>query len=105
VRVHLAREHALELELLDVPGQRVDVARDGGRSALVAFGLGQFEQFAGTGEVVAERTDAVDDAVERRALLAELLRALRVVPDVRVFQLAAYFLEPFAFAVVVKDTP
>jgi len=34
-----------------------------------------------------------------------LLRALRVVPDVRIFQLAAYFLEAFALAVVVKDTP
>ena len=88
-----------------MPGQRVDVARNGGRGAFVAFGFGQFEQFAGAGEVVAERADAIDDAVERRALLAELLRALRVVPDVRVFQLAAYFLEPFALAVVVKDTP
>jgi hypothetical protein len=39
------------------------------------------------------------------ALLAELLRAFRVVPDVRILELAAYFLEPVALGVVVKDTP
>jgi len=49
--------------------------------------------------------DAVDDPVELGALLAELLRAFGVVPDVRVFQLAGYFLEPFGLGVVVKDTP
>jgi hypothetical protein len=35
----------------------------------------------------------------------EILSALRVVPDVRVFQLAGYFLQAFLLALVVKDTP
>jgi len=33
------------------------------------------------------------------------LRALGIVPDVRVFEFAPYFLEAFALDVVVKDTP
>jgi len=81
----------------------VDGNRFGG--AVVLFGFGQIEKFVGAGQAVAERADAVDDLVERRALLAELLRPLRVVPDVRVLEFAGYFLETLAFCVVVKDTP
>jgi len=43
--------------------------------------------------------------LERGTLAAEALRFLRVVPDGRAFQLAAYFLETFDFLVVVKGTP
>jgi hypothetical protein len=49
--------------------------------------------------------DAVDDLVERRALLAQLLRALRMVPDVGIFELAADFFETLGLRLVVKDTP
>ena len=86
-------------------GQTVDVGGDGDSRAFVFLGFRQFKQFARAGKAIAERPDAVDDPVERRALLAELLRALGVVPDVRIFQLAGYFLEPLALGLVVKDTP
>ena len=43
--------------------------------------------------------------LELRALLAELLRALRIVPDVRVFELARHFFEALGLRVEVKDTP
>ena len=56
-------------------------------------------------QTLAQCADAVDDAVELRAFLAELLRTLRIVPDVRVLELAPYFLEAFALGLVVKDTP
>jgi hypothetical protein len=39
------------------------------------------------------------------AFAAQLLRARRIVPDVRVLQFAAYFFQTFAFSSVVKDTP
>ena len=42
---------------------------------------------------------------ETGPLTTQFLGALRVVPDSRVFQFAAYFVEAFALAVVVKDTP
>jgi hypothetical protein len=43
--------------------------------------------------------------VQAGALAAQFLRARRIIPDVRVFQLAAYFFQAFAFGSVVKDTP
>ena len=43
--------------------------------------------------------------LQLRALAAELLGVLRVVPDVRAFQLAVYFDQPIMFVIVVKDTP
>jgi len=88
-----------------VSGQCIDVAGDRDSCAFVVFRFGELEQFVGAGQAIAERAYAVDDAVEGRALLAELLRAFRIVPDVRILELAAYFLEPFALGVVVKDTP
>jgi hypothetical protein len=105
VRIHLAGEHALEFELLDLHGQPVDIARYGFGGAGIVLGFGQLEKLIRAAQAFAERTDAVDDAVKLRALLAELLRTLRIVPDVRVFELAAYFLEPIALGIVVKDTP
>jgi hypothetical protein len=38
-------------------------------------------------------------------LLAEFLRTLRLVPDVRVFELAGDFLEPLFLQIVLKETP
>jgi hypothetical protein len=40
-----------------------------------------------------------------RALAAQILRALRIVPDVRVFQFAGYFFQTLTLGRVVKDTP
>jgi hypothetical protein len=48
--------------------------------------------------------ETVDDFLELCALLAELLRALRIVPDARLLELARYFLKPFVLVVVIKDT-
>ena len=75
------------------------------RGVLVVFHLGQVEQFAGAGQAVGQLADAVDDLLEQRALAAQGLRALGVVPDVGAFQLAVYFFETFDLGVVVKDTP
>jgi hypothetical protein len=105
VRIHLAGEHALEFDLLDVRGESVEVGGNRLGGAVVLLGFGQVEQFAGPGQAVAERANAIDDPVERSAFLAELLRPLRVVPDVWVLELPGYFLETLALGVVVKDTP
>jgi hypothetical protein len=86
-------------------GEPVEIGGNRPGGAVVPFGFGQVEKFAGAAQAIAERTNPVDDLVERGALLAELLGPLRVVPDVRVLQLAGYFLETLALGVVVKDTP
>ncbi len=48
---------------------------------------------------------AVDEFAQPGALLVQLLRVIRIIPDLGLFQLAFYFLETFRFARVVKDTP
>jgi len=83
----------------------VDIVRNGRDRALVVLADREIEQVAGFAERVGQRADAADDAIEIRALLAELLRALRVVPDVRVFELARDFFEAFGLRIEVKDTP
>jgi hypothetical protein len=103
--VHLAGEHALEFELFDARGKLVDVVRDRCDRAFVVFVDRKIEQIAGFGQRVGQTADAADDALEARAFLAEILRALRVVPDVRVFELAGDFLETLGLGIEVKDTP
>ena len=103
--VHLAGEHALELELVDARRVLLDVGDHGIGRVLVVLALGQVEQLARAGQALDEVADAVDGLVEQRALAAEGLRALGFVPDVRVLELAADFFQALALGVVVKDTP
>jgi hypothetical protein len=104
-RIHLAREHALEFELLDFRRKVVDVVGDCRDRALVVLTEREIEQVARLAECVGQRADAADETVERRALLAEILRALRIVPDGRALELARDFFEAFGLRVEVKDTP
>jgi hypothetical protein len=46
----------------------------------------------------------VDDFLELRALLAELLRPIRILPDIRLLELPGDFLQALALVVVIKDT-
>lgn len=103
--VHLAGEHALELQLVHLAGVALDVVDHRLRGGFVVLGLGQFEQFGGPDQAVGEAADAVDGLVQQRAFAAQGLRAFRIVPDVRMFQFAFYFFQALALGVVVKDTP
>jgi hypothetical protein len=105
VRVHLAREHALELELRDLALETRDVLLDGADHALVGVGLGEFEQFAGLAQPGAETVERTDDRLEPGALAPEFLGTLRVLPDRRVLELPQDLGESLAAPVVVKDTP
>jgi hypothetical protein len=104
-RIHRPGEHALELQLVHVAREALDVFDHRLRGFFVVLGLGQLEQLAGAAQALGQAADAVDGLVEQRALAAQRLGALGIVPDVRVLQLALYFLEPLALAVVVKETP
>jgi hypothetical protein len=105
MRVHLAREHALELQLLHALLVAVDVGDDRVRGVLVVLGFDQLQQLAGSGEAFGQRPDAVDRLVEQGAFAAQRLRPFGIVPDIRVFQFALYFFQALALGVVVKDTP
>src|SRR5262249_56928461 len=61
-RIHLAGEHALELELADFRFETVDVAGDGFDRALVVLADREIEQVAGFAERIGQRADAADDA-------------------------------------------
>jgi hypothetical protein len=104
VRVHLAGEHALELELLDVALQRREVALDGLCGRLVVFFDGQGQQLAGVLEPIGHAVERAHDLLQAGALAAQLLGLVRRVPDRGVFQLPAYLGEPLALEVVLKGT-
>jgi hypothetical protein len=105
VRVHLAREHALELELADRAIEIAEVGLDRPRRARVALGLREVEQFAGLDETAAQPVERSDHGFEPGALAAKLLRALRVLPDGRVLELPQDLGQPLTLAFVVKGTP
>jgi hypothetical protein len=66
---------------------------------------GEVEQFTGFGEARAELVQHVDHALELRALAAQFLGTLRLVPDRGVFELPQHLGQALALALVVKDTP
>jgi hypothetical protein len=105
MRIHLAGEHALELQLFHALFVAIDIGNDRVGGVFVILGFDQLQQLAGSCKAVGERADAVDRLVEQGALAAQRLRPLRIVPDVGVFQLAFYFFQAFALGVVVKGTP
>ena len=72
---------------------------------LVGLRARELVELGGFGERAIEMRERVDYAFERRALTAQVLRALGIRPDVLVLELAVYFLEPLTLLIIVKDTP
>jgi hypothetical protein len=105
VRVHLAGEHALELEALDVLVQAVGIGLDLADRAEVALAGRQVQQLAGIGKTLGEAVNGADDGFEPGTLPTEFLRAFRVVPDAGLFEFARYFLQALVLVGVIKDTP
>jgi hypothetical protein len=105
VRVHLAGEHPLKFEPFDFELEAIRVRLDFIRCALITLRSGQFQQFPRVGESLGEPLQAAHHGFELRALFAEFLRAIGVVPDAGLFELAAYFGQPLILVVVIKDTP
>jgi len=105
VRVHLAGEHAAELESLGALLQQVEVGDDRFGRTCVLLGDREVEQLARFVQRAGQGSERFDDLRQSRAFLAQLLCALRIVPDFRVLELARYFFEPFLLGIEVKDTP
>jgi hypothetical protein len=104
VRIHLAREHALELELLDVLLDGGEVALHIAHGRFVVLLDREVQQLAGIAEAVADCVQRGDDGIELGALAPQLLRPVGRVPDPRIFQLAADFRQALVLVVVVKET-
>jgi hypothetical protein len=83
----------------------VDIVHDRPRRIVVAFGGRKLQQLAGIIEAVRDAIKAIHELAQARTFAAEILRALRIVPDVGAFEFAGYFFETFALDRVVKETP
>jgi hypothetical protein len=104
VRIHLARNMRWNSSCSTSRLQPIDVGSifRGGADRLLGR---EIEQFAGVAQAAREPIQAADDLFELGALLAELLRAIRLVPDAGLFEFARYFLQALVLVVVIKDTP
>jgi uncharacterized protein (DUF4213/DUF364 family) len=105
VRIHLAREHALELEACNLALDPVHVLLNRAHHRLVRVGLGEFEQLAGLVQADAESIQRADDRLELGTFTAQFLRTLGLAPYRGVFEFAQDFRQAFGAAIVVKDTP
>ena len=104
VRVHLAGEHAPELEHLELLGDAVDLADDVVERARILLFARELMQLACLVERLLDAVQRRDDGFELGALAAQILRALRIGPDGGILELAVDFLEALALDVIVKDT-
>ena len=98
-------EHALEFELFNVLFKAFDFFGDKLRAVLVRVGHGHVEKFLRVFDARGQAFEAADQVFEHLLLFADFLRALGVVPERGVFNLAVDFFETSFLAVDVKDTP
>jgi hypothetical protein len=105
VRVHLAAEHARELEIAHLRFERSGVALDGARRGLVIVELGELQQLRGIAQPTAGAIELLELGGEACALAPELLGTLGRAPDGRILELAVDFFEPLFLAIVLKETP
>jgi hypothetical protein len=104
VRIHLARKHALELELFHLGTQPLGVRFDFRRSREIPLGSGKIEKLSRVRQAPRQAVEADDDILEFRALSTEFLGPLGRIPDSGLFEFAGYFLQAFFFVLVIKDT-
>jgi hypothetical protein len=105
VRIHLAAEHALQLEVPHLAFEGGRVTLDVARGRFVVLALGQLQQLFGIGDALASGVELGELRRQARPFAAQLLGLVGLVPDAGVFQLAADFFQPFLLAVVLKETP
>jgi len=105
VRVHLAAEHAPELEhahaRFELGNFPFDVADRGG----VVLGLGQLQQLGGVRQRGARGIQLLQVGAQPCAFAPQLLRPFGIVPDILLFQFADDFFQALFLGVVVKGTP
>jgi len=94
VRVHLARKHALEFELLDLLGQAIDISLDFLGCPSVRLTGDQLQQFGRIAQGALEAIQTAHHLVELGAFPPKLLGTIWIVPDAGLLELALYFLQP-----------
>jgi hypothetical protein len=105
VRIHLAVEHALQLEPAHAPFEAGGVALDVLRGGFVVLAFGELQKLCRIGNGAGGAVELGQLRGQLRPLAAKLLRPVGLRPDGRVFQLAVDLFEPLLLAVVLKETP
>ena len=104
VRIEPVGEHAPELHVGDDPHETRHIGLDGGERGVVAFGAREREQLLRIAQPELEGGQAADDGLKLLLLFAELLGALWIVPDLRVFERRGDCAEAGLSRLEVKDT-
>jgi hypothetical protein len=104
VRIHLAGEHALEFELLDLEGQSLGVGLDSLDGMQIRLCRGQIQQLPRIAQGARESIETADDLLELGAFFSQFLRTVRIAPNAGLLELALYFLQPLVLVIVIKDT-
>ena len=105
VGVHFTGEHAAEFELFELFIKALKIGLDLGNGAFVLFFCGNIQQAFGVFQAGGEVIDGLDYQLKIRALFAQRLRPLGVVPDAWLLQFALNFDQSLTTLIVVKDTP
>src|SRR5439155_8714761 len=103
VRIHRIREHAPKLEIGDLLLELRNVGADRSERRIVALGACEIEELGAVVQALVEQDQCADDLIELFLFAAQILRALRIVPDVRVLELAGDDFEALALRFEVKD--
>ena len=98
-------KHAAEFQQLQLATKAVQFVNDTLDSVFVFFLDGHFQQLFTICEAASQLINSADNRFEGRTFLTQFLGISRIIPDIRIFQLALYFLQSFALVSVVKDTP
>jgi len=98
-------EHPAEFHLFDALGQRGGIGFAGEQRVFVVFVAGQIVQILGIAQVFIECDQRRDDTVQQLFLATQALRALRIVPDLRIFEFLVDFDQAGLLDIEVKDTP
>jgi len=104
VRIQRIGEHAPEFERGDVlfePGRFAPELLERG---VVRVRRSQLEKLVGIGDAAGDAVERLDDRLEPLLFLAEFLSALRVVPQLGIFERAVQCVETGLLRLVVKDT-
>jgi hypothetical protein len=105
VRVHLAVEHALELEAADALLEARGIPLDVLRSRLVVLAFGELEQLYRIRDPLAGAVELTQLGGQLGAFAPQLLRLVRLLPDGGIFELATDLFETLLLGVVLKETP
>jgi hypothetical protein len=105
VRVHLAVEHALQLEAAYTPLEPDGIAFDVRRGGFVLFAFGELEELCRIRDGLGGAIELAKLSSQLGAFPAQLLGLLGVLPDGGIFQLAIDLFEALFLRVVLKETP